>query len=162
MCAHPTTAQLSINDCFIAISSLRAVNGALHIPSLPCTVNNALMCCTLNYLHVNRKAWNAFVEVVANDINKHTITNISPSCVNRIRPVAPPELWTSSRHLNRKQVVKEFWQKAASHIVLLLKTERSPLLRTPQQRLQMFFSGQYHSPELPLSVHDGVAVTTNH
>jgi len=37
-------------------------------------------------------------------------------------------------------VVKEFRQKAASHVVPLLRTERSLLLRTPQQRLPMLLN----------------------
>jgi len=49
-------------------------------------------------------------------------------------------------------VVQEFWQKAASHDVSLLRTEWSLLLRTTQQRLPMFFSGLDNPPKLPLPV----------
>jgi len=42
---------------------------------------------------------------------------------------------------NNKQAFTEFWRKAALHVVLLLKTELSFLLRTPQQRLPLLFNG---------------------
>jgi len=46
-------------------------------------------------------------------------------------------------------VVKELWRKAASHAVPLLTTELSLLLRTPQQRLPVFFSGPDNSQNCP-------------
>ena len=45
-----------------------------------------------------------------------------------------------------KQAVKEFRQKAASHVVQLFSTELSLLLHTPQQRLTMLLPSQSPLP----------------
>jgi len=50
-----------------------------------------------------------------------------------------------------KQVIKEFWRKAASHVVPLLRTELSILLRTPQQRLAMLFDWPGNLQNYPFS-----------
>jgi len=83
--------------------------------------------------------------------SKRRINDSAWSCLESAPATCPKK--RSGNNWITERVVKEFWQKAASH-VLLLRIEWFILLRTPQHKLSILFSGPDHSQKLSFPVGD--------